>query len=127
LSWKSSRVPRLNTPIVVFDDGEGLASPAVARLQRLGYVDVKLLEDGLRGWRDAGYEVFRDVNAPSKAFGELVESRRGTPSLSAEEVKRLIDSDEDVVVVDVRRFDEFQVMSNPTANISLVRLRERGR
>src|ERR1700722_15100140 len=86
--------PRLNAAIVVFDDGEGLATPAVVRLQALGYSDVKLLKDGLQGWRDAGYEVFRDVNAPSKAFGELVESRRRTPSLSAEEVKKLIDSRE---------------------------------
>jgi 3-mercaptopyruvate sulfurtransferase SseA len=108
-------VPRLNAPIVVFDNGEGLAARAAARLQALGYTDVKLLEDGLQGWRDAGYEVFRDVNAPSKAFGELVESRRHTPSLSPEEVKMLIDAHADVVIVDARPFDEFQVMSIPTA------------
>jgi len=110
-----SRVPRLNTPIVVFDNGEGLATQAVARLRALGYSDAKLLEDGLQGWRNAGYEVFRDVNAPSKAFGELVESQRHTPSLSAEEVKALIDTHADVVIVDARRFDEFQTMSIPTA------------
>ena len=79
-----ARLPRLNAPIVVFDNGEGLAARAAARLSALGYTDVKLLQNGLQGWRDAGYEVFRDVNAPSKAFGELVESRRHTPSLSPE-------------------------------------------
>lgn len=109
------RVPRLNTPIVIFDDGEGLAARAATRLLALGYVDVKLLKDGLQGWRNAGYEIFRDVNAPSKAFGELVESRRHTPSLSPEEVKELIDAHADVVIVDARRFEEFQVMSIPTA------------
>jgi rhodanese-related sulfurtransferase len=111
----NARVPRRNTPIVVFDNGEGLATQAVVRLRALGYSDVKLLEDGLQGWRNAGYEIFRDVNAPSKAFGELVESLRHTPSFSAEEVKALIDSHADVVIVDVRRFDEFQTMSIPTA------------
>jgi rhodanese-related sulfurtransferase len=110
-----TRVPRRNTPAVVFDDGEGLADRAAARLTELGYTDVRLLEDGLHGWRNAGYEVFRDVNAPSKAFGELVESERQTPSLSAAEVKRLIDKRADFVIVDVRRFDEFQTMSIPTA------------
>ncbi len=29
---------------------------------------------GLSGWRAAGGELFRDVNVPSKAFGELVEA-----------------------------------------------------
>jgi rhodanese-related sulfurtransferase len=110
-----TRVPRRDTPIVVFDNGEGLANRAAARLTELGYSDVKLLEDNLQGWRNAGYEVFRDVNAPSKAFGELVESVRHTPSLSAEEVKSLIDKRADVVIVDVRRFDEFREMSIPTA------------
>lgn len=110
-----ARVPRRATPIVVFDNGEGLANRAAARLTELGYSDVKLLEDGLDGWRNAGYEVFRDVNAPSKAFGELVESERHTPSLSAAEVKSLIDKQADFVIVNVRRFDEFQEMGIPTA------------
>ena len=56
--------------------------------------------------------LFRSV--PSKSFGELVESKRHTPSLSAQEVKQLIDNKEDVVVVDVRRFDEYNTMSIPT-------------
>ncbi|EGH48911.1 rhodanese-like protein, partial [Pseudomonas syringae pv. pisi str. 1704B] len=68
------------------------------RLQALGYSDVKLLDGGLQGWRAAGGELFIDVNVPSKAFGELVEHHRATPSLAAEEVKRLIDSNADVVV-----------------------------
>ncbi len=110
-----ARVPRRATPTVVFDDGEGLANRATARLTELGYSDVKFLEDGLQGWRNAGYEVFRDVNAPSKAFGELVESERQTPSLSAQEVQSLIDRQADVVILDARRFDEFQEMSIPTA------------
>jgi rhodanese-related sulfurtransferase len=68
------RLPRLAVPIVVLDDGEGLAERAARRLDELGYTDVTLLEGGLRGWRAAGGELFKDVNAPSKAFGELVES-----------------------------------------------------
>jgi rhodanese-related sulfurtransferase len=110
-----ARIPRRNTPIVLLDNGEGLATLAAERLLALGYQNVALLEDGLQGWCDAGYEVFRDVNSPSKAFGELVEAQRHTPLLSAEEVKALIDTQADAVIVDARRFDEFQTMSIPTA------------
>ena len=109
------RIPRRDTPIVVYDDGEGLAERAAAGLQALGYTDVRLLAGGLAGWREAGGELFRDVNVPSKSFGELVEAERHTPSLPAEEVKALLDAKADVVVLDARRFDEYQTMSIPTA------------
>jgi len=109
-----SRIPRRDTAITLYDNGEGLVQPALTRLWDLGYTDVKLLEGGLQGWRDAGGELFIDVNVPSKAFGELVEHHRHTPSLGAEEVKQLLDSKADVVVLDARRFDEYQTMSIPT-------------
>nr|WP_077035873.1 rhodanese-related sulfurtransferase [Pelomonas sp. KK5] len=107
------RIPRRDTPIVVYDDGEGLVAPALERLRALGYTDVKALEGGLAGWREAGGELFRDVNVPSKSFGELVESRRHTPSLSAQEVQGLLEAGSDVVVLDARRFDEYQTMNIP--------------
>lgn len=107
------RVPRLTTPITVYDNGEGLAEQAVERLQNWGYQDVALLEGGLQGWQRSGGELFQDVNSPSKAFGELVESKRHTPSLSAEEVKDLINGQQEVVIVDARRFDEYQTMNIP--------------
>lgn len=107
------RVPRRDTPITVYDNGEGLAALAVARLQRWGYRDVALLSGGLHGWQADGGELFQDVNAPSKAFGELVESVNHTPSLSAQEVQALIDKQQDIVIVDARRFDEYQTMNIP--------------
>ncbi|OLS64212.1 rhodanese-related sulfurtransferase [Pseudomonas putida] len=108
-----ARVPRRDTQVTVYDDGEGLAESAAERLRELGYSDVALLEGGLAGWRDAGGELFRDVNVPSKAFGELVEAKRHTPSLAAEEVQQLLDDKANVVVLDARRFDEYQTMSIP--------------
>ncbi|MGY2140513.1 rhodanese homology domain-containing protein [Pseudomonas reactans] len=109
-----SRIPRRDTQVTVYDNGEGLAASAAQRLVALGYTQVSLLEGGLDGWRKAGGELFIDVNVPSKAFGELVESQRHTPSLAAEEVQALLDSQADVVVLDARRFDEYQTMSIPT-------------
>jgi rhodanese-related sulfurtransferase len=107
------RLPRRDVTIVVYDDGEGLAEPAARSLQALGYRQVHLLAGGLQGWRDSDGELFRDVNVPSKAFGELVEHERHTPSLPADEVKALLEGGANVVVLDVRRFDEYQTMSIP--------------
>lgn len=113
------RLPRQDVLIAVYDDGEGLAEPAAHKLRALGYRRVHLLAGGLQGWRDSGGpeggvgEVFRDVNVPSKAFGELVEHERHTPSLPADAVKALIEGGANVVVLDARRFDEYQTMSIP--------------
>ncbi|MBN3811848.1 rhodanese-like domain-containing protein, partial [Paraburkholderia sp. Ac-20347] len=108
-----TKLPRRNVPIILLDDGEGFAERAAQRLDALGYTDVALLEGGLRGWIDAGGEVFRDVNVPSKAFGEFVEAQRHTPSLSSESVDALLRSGADVVVLDARRFDEYRTMNIP--------------
>jgi rhodanese-related sulfurtransferase len=108
------RIPRKDAPIVLYDDGEGLVEAAAARLAGLGYGDVRALEGGLAGWRDAGYELFQDVNSYSKAFGELVETRRHTPSVAAEDLDALIKAKADLVVLDARRWDEYQTMSIPT-------------
>lgn len=112
-----TRIPRRDTPIVVYGEanGEDLAPRAAETLARLGYTDVRLLDGGLAGWLAAGGETFIDVNVPSKSFGEWVEAERHTPSLSAQEVQALIDAKADVVIVDARRFDEYRTMSIPTA------------
>ncbi|HEX6611626.1 MAG TPA: rhodanese-like domain-containing protein [Hyphomicrobiaceae bacterium] len=108
-----AKLPRRDVPIVTLDSGEGLAERAAQRLNAMGYLDVAVFQGGIDAWKSAGGELFIDVNVPSKSFGELVESVCHTPSLSAEEVKALIDSGEDCVVVDARRFDEYQTMTIP--------------
>jgi rhodanese-related sulfurtransferase len=108
------RIPRRETPIVVYDNGEGLAARAAVRLLALGFTDVSELDGGLTAWREAGYELFEDVNSYSKAFGELVENRNHTPSLAAEEVQALIREKADIAILDARRTDEYNTMSIPT-------------
>jgi rhodanese-related sulfurtransferase len=108
-----TRLPRKNVPIVVYDAGEDLVSLAADRLTALGYTNVRQLDGGLQAWRMAGFELFQDVNSYAKAFGELVESRRHTPSLSADEVTALIASKAKIAVLDVRRFDEYATMNIP--------------
>ncbi|MFT4149154.1 MAG: rhodanese-like domain-containing protein [Paracoccaceae bacterium] len=106
-------VPRATAPIAVIDNGEGYAEQAVPRIEALGYTDVAVVAGGLAAYAEIG-EVYIDVNVPSKAFGELVESIRHTPSLPAEEVKRILETEKDVVVLDSRRFEEFNTMSIPS-------------
>lgn len=108
-----TRLPRKDVPIVLYDDGEELVARGAERLAALGYTNVGALDGGLTAWRAAGYEVFEDVNSYSKAFGELVEARRHTPSFSADEVAKLIADKADIAILDVRRFDEYATMNIP--------------
>lgn len=107
------RLPRKDVAIVLYDDGEELVATGAERLAALGYSNISVLDGGLKAWRKAGYEVFEDVNSYSKAFGELVEARRHTPSLSADEVARLIAEKANIAILDVRRFDEYATMNIP--------------
>ncbi|BCI65656.1 rhodanese-like domain-containing protein [Acetobacter aceti] len=106
-------IPHQTVQVVVYDNGEGLVRPAVELLRQLGYADVSALTGGLDGWRASGGELFIDVNVPSKAFGELVEHVRHTPSLPAEEVNARIARGDNLVILDARRFVEYNTMSIP--------------
>ena len=108
-------VPRLTTPVVLCDEGNGGlgASEAAQRLSAFGYCDVHILENGVAGWKAAGFELFSGVNVPSKAFGEFVESAYGTPHVSAQELKALQASGKDLVILDSRPLPEFQNMNIP--------------
>jgi rhodanese-related sulfurtransferase len=107
------RLPRKDVTIVLYDGGEGLVEKAAEQLSTLGYSEVRALEGGLAGWEAAGYELFQDVNSYSKAFGELVEARRHTPSLPAEDVAALIEEKADIAILDARRPDEYATMNIP--------------
>ena len=109
-----TRLPRKDVPIVVYDAGEGLVPSATDRLTALGYTDVRQLDGGLQAWQKAGYELFQDVNSYAKAFGELVESRRHTPSLAARRSRRADREPKPISrMLDVRRFDEYATMNIP--------------
>ncbi len=107
-------VPRRDTRIVVCDGtGDGLAHRAAARLEFHGYEDVRVLAGGTAAWRDADLQVFSGMNVPSKLFGEFIEHRYHTPSISAEELKAKVDAGEDLVILDSRPLAEYRVMNIP--------------
>jgi rhodanese-related sulfurtransferase len=108
-------IPRRSARVVWCDDGEGLAQRAAARMAALGYTDVAVLDGGLTAWEAAGYRIYSGVHVPSKAFAEVIEHAAGTPWITAEELKKMIDGKADMVLFDSRSYDEFHGNSIPTA------------
>jgi rhodanese-related sulfurtransferase len=108
-------VPRPGTRIALCDDADGLVERAAEVLAGAGYFNVHALDGGVPAWAKAGFELFSGVNVPSKAFGEFVEHVSATPSISPEELQRLLRERMDIVVLDSRPFDEYQRVSIPSA------------
>lgn len=79
-------LPRRGVRAVLVDDGDGVAERAAARMAAVGFTDVSILDGGVGAWAKAGYVIFKGVNVPSKAFGEVVEHAAHTPSVSAAEL-----------------------------------------
>ncbi len=109
-------VPRRNTRIVLVDADESLAHQAAAKLVRLGWHNVSVLEGGTDAWANAGYEIFTGSNVPSKAFGEVIEHEKHTPWIDTEELQQRIERGDNIVVVDSRTPEEFAAFSLPFAH-----------
>jgi rhodanese-related sulfurtransferase len=108
-------VPCRACRVVWCDDGEGLAMRAATRMEGLGYTDVSVLDGGVAAWEAAGFRVYSGVHVPSKAFAEVVEHEAGTPWVTAEELKSLIDDHADIALFDSRSYEEFHGNSIPSA------------
>ncbi|MCG5237205.1 rhodanese-like domain-containing protein [Xanthobacter oligotrophicus] len=108
-------VPRRATPVVLVDDGDGLAQLAARRLGALGYGDVAVLEGGIPAWISTKNQMFKSVNSRSKAFAEVVEHAFHTPAIEAAELDRLRRGEADVVVLDSRTPEEFERFHVPDA------------
>ena len=110
-------IPNLAVSVVLFDDGNGdtLGLRAASRLIAMGYQNVRVLEDGISGWREAGYTLFKGVHVPSKTFGELVEENHHTPRITPGALKLMMERGDDFVVLDGRSRIEFTKMNIPGA------------
>ncbi len=106
-------LPRRDVRVVCVDGGEGYAARLAAFLEGVGCTDVSVLAGGTPAWVAAGYVAFSGVNVPSKAFGEWVEHHYGTPSVDPAELKAMMESGLDMVVLDSRPIDEFRRMTIP--------------
>ncbi|WP_454916448.1 rhodanese-like domain-containing protein [Xanthobacter sediminis] len=108
-------VPRRSAPIMLLDDGGGLADLAARRLAAIGYGDVRVLSGGLPAWRAAGFETYKSVNSRNKAFAEVVEHAFHTPAIAAIELDRLRRAGTDLVILDSRTPEEFARFHVPGA------------
>ncbi|MGF6573721.1 rhodanese-related sulfurtransferase [Paraburkholderia sp. GAS333] len=108
--------PNRRARIVVYDDGDNPAAQAANRLREIGYTNVHVLDGGTRAWNEAGFVLFKGVNVPSKAFGELVEEIAGTPHVSALTLAQWQRSAHPPVVLDGRPVSEFHAMNIPGAS-----------
>ena len=110
-----SLVPRLDTRIVLVDLDGSLLPQAADKLLELGYTSLHLLEGGTLAWEEAGFEVFRGISVPSKAFGEVVEHELKTPTIEVRELHERLQRGEDLVVLDGRTPEEYQRFTIPGA------------
>jgi rhodanese-related sulfurtransferase len=95
------------------DGDDGVAARAAARAEALGYRNIAVLAGGVPAWREAGYTLYEGVNVPSKTFGEIIETQRHTPRLTASAVAAMQAAGADFVIVDGRPFAEYARMNIP--------------
>ncbi|MEK6420843.1 MAG: rhodanese-like domain-containing protein [Burkholderia gladioli] len=110
--------PNRRARLVVYDTAGAGGEPAelaARRLEALGYTAVHRLEGGALAWRQAGFGLFKGVNVPSKAFGELVEQVAHTPHVSAQHLAEWQRGADAPVVLDGRPAAEFRAMNIPGA------------
>lgn len=111
----SSLLPSKTVRILLLDDNDGIAEKAATRLAALGYDDVCILEAGALAWEDAGHMLFKGINVPSKAFGEMVEHAMSTPSITVEELQARRRDGSNLILLDGRSPREFRSMNIPGA------------
>jgi rhodanese-related sulfurtransferase len=105
--------PNNSVRLVLCDAGDGVAERAAKRAEDLGYRNVSILAGGAPAWGETGYTLYAGVNVPSKTFGELVEHRRHTPHITAQQLQAMRVAGENMVIVDGRTYAEFNRMSIP--------------
>src|SRR6202030_3822950 len=80
-----------------------------------GYIDVAVLEGGVKAWEASGFPIYSGIHVPSKAFAEVVEHEYGTPWISAEELAERQKSGEPMAIFDSRSYEEYHSNTIPGA------------
>ncbi|HEX5703473.1 MAG TPA: MBL fold metallo-hydrolase [Pyrinomonadaceae bacterium] len=106
-SWAGTLIS-FDAPVVIVAESEEKANEAQCRLARVGLENVKgYLAGGVQAWREAGFEVAT------------------VPQITVAELKELIENDNYLQVIDVRRGGEYESGHAPrAATAPLANLRE---
>lgn len=99
-------VPHSSTPIVLAGSPE-IDERAAAVLERIGYRDVSVLDNGIDGWKSAGGRVYTGTNVRSKTLGEWIEETYSTPTVESATVAQWQAAGEKVVILDTRTPTEY--------------------
>jgi rhodanese-related sulfurtransferase len=101
-------VPRTDTRIVLCDDADGLAGQAAGSLEKMGYSNISILQKGIEGWREAGYDLVDGNYVIAHSLGYFIEGQYRTPVISAAELKTRLDNNEAMVIVDARSEQDYR-------------------
>lgn len=104
-SWAGTLI-EVGTPIILVVKDPVQVDEAVTRLARVGFESViGYLENGISGWRDAGFDI------------------QTSKTISVDDLKRMLDEDADLLILDVRRCAEYNAGHAPRAkNVPLSEL-----
>lgn len=100
-------IPRRDTPVIVYDGGDGRAQLSVATLRSLGYERVASLEGGIAAWEAMGYPVAQGLNVVSKRFGEWLLDDDQVPEVRSDTLEEWSRTEGWLKLVDVRPQAEY--------------------
>ena len=106
-------LPNKNVRIVLFDNNDGISEIVYKLAKNLRYINIFILKNGVDGWEKSNFHLFDGINVPSKSFGELVEQKFNTPSITASQLSQKQKEKKDIIILDGRPFDEYNKMSIP--------------
>ncbi|MDC3072200.1 rhodanese-like domain-containing protein [bacterium] len=106
-------LPNRNVRIVLLDNNDGTSEITYKLAKNLKYINIFILENGVDGWKNSKFRLFDGINVPSKSFGELVEQKFNTPSITASQLFQKQKEKRDIIILDGRPFDEYNKMSIP--------------
>lgn len=112
------KIPK-DKEIVLYCSSKGCdsSSKVAEQLVGMGYENISVLKDGLAGWEAKGYPIVGDLPKPA------AEQISG---ISVEELKKNLDAGEDMLILDVREYDEFRAGHLPGAvNVPMETLDEK--
>ncbi|MCY0093836.1 rhodanese-like domain-containing protein [Hoeflea ulvae] len=108
-------VPRLTCPILLIDNGDGVAERVQARLSDMGYNNILRIKGGMPAWEASGFPVYKGVNVPSKTLGEMAELIWHPKMITADELARAREQADDLGFFDARPAAEYAKMRVPGA------------